>query len=360
MSKKKKRKMSKISIFFVSLIWVFALSFTIVLVINIIKNTKKLDKITSDVKIPDGFYYVGGEINKGIVISDNKEDEFKGAEYDKVSKLKGNQFVWIPVEKAIVNDLQEAKNLVNEGKNPLAIKDGENYKSINYIFDSYTKSYSVAHDFKLIGNVEPYIVPGDIYGDSEEYIKGSTKGLYQETFNKMVESVEKNKGFYISRYEIGNLTNAVNKNEKIVSKAGEEDITYMDWIHLYKISNIMYDRDDITTEMIWGCQWNSMLVWLSQNLDIRNNVYDAQKIGNYNSSIKKTASDKDNVMNNIYDLAGNAFEWTQKGNLMGGRAALGGSYKYNSKLNYSLAAEEGYSITYLWNEVGTRVTMYLN
>ena len=197
-------------------------------------------------------------------------------------------------------------------------------------------------------------------GDNEEYIEGSTKQLYQETFNKMVESVEKNKGFYISRYEVGNLTKAVKNNEKIVSKAGEDDITYMDWIDLYKVSKNMYDRDDITTEMIWGCQWNSMLVWLNQNLDIRNNIYDSQNIGNFNSSIKVTGATKSNVMNNIYDLAGNAFEWSQKGNNSGGRTAFGGSYLTNSSLNYSLAAEKSYEITRMWDEVGTRVTMYLN
>lgn len=197
-------------------------------------------------------------------------------------------------------------------------------------------------------------------GDSEEYIEGSTKQLYQETFNKMVESVEKNKGFYISRYEVGNLTKAVNNNEKIVSKAGEDDITYMDWIDLYKVSKNMYDRNDITTEMIWGCQWNSMLVWLNKNLDIRNNIYNSQSIGNFNSSIKETGAKKSNVMNNIYDLAGNAFEWTQKGSNSGGRTAFGGSYLSNSSLNYSLAAEKSYEITHMWDEVGTRVSMYLN
>ena len=49
------------------------------------------------IPVPLGFYYVGGTINSGVVISDNKEDQNKYAGKEDVSKeLKGNQFVWIP------------------------------------------------------------------------------------------------------------------------------------------------------------------------------------------------------------------------------------------------------------------------
>ncbi len=49
------------------------------------------------IPVPLGFYYVGGTIDSGVVISDNKEDQNKYAGQDDVSKeLKGNQFVWIP------------------------------------------------------------------------------------------------------------------------------------------------------------------------------------------------------------------------------------------------------------------------
>ena len=57
------------------------------------------DGQNNTIPIPKDFYYVGGNINTGIVISDNKEDEKKYAssENGDVGKdLKGNQFVWIP------------------------------------------------------------------------------------------------------------------------------------------------------------------------------------------------------------------------------------------------------------------------
>ena len=328
MSKKRgKRRISKISIILITFIWLFALALVLILLFNSLKHRNKLKEVKSKITIPKGFYYVGGDIDTGVVISDNQADEFKGTEYKVLNKLKGNQFVWVPVEKAIVNDYKEAVQMVNDEKIPIAVK--------------------------------PYIVTsGGIYGDNEEYIEGSTKGLYQETFNKMVESVEKNKGFYISRYEVGNLTNAVKNNGKIVSKAGEEDITYMDWVNLYKVSHKMYDRDDITTEMIWGCQWDATLVWIAQNIDNRKYIFDTRLVGNFSNSKKKTASSSEYGLNNIYDLAGNAYEWTQRGSIYGGKKAYGGYY--GTKNFYTLDMTYMYPITYLWNEVGTRVTMYIN
>ena len=50
-----------------------------------------------EVPVPIDFYYVGGTIESGIVISDNSEDRNKDAGKTDVRKeLKGNQFVWIP------------------------------------------------------------------------------------------------------------------------------------------------------------------------------------------------------------------------------------------------------------------------
>ncbi len=57
------------------------------------------DGQNNTIPIPKDFYYVGGNINSGIVISDNKEDEKKYANSetgDVGKELQGNQFVWIP------------------------------------------------------------------------------------------------------------------------------------------------------------------------------------------------------------------------------------------------------------------------
>lgn len=52
------------------------------------------------VPIPKGFFYVGGTLDNGVIISDNEEDKYDGitdkTTHEYAPNLKGNQFVWIP------------------------------------------------------------------------------------------------------------------------------------------------------------------------------------------------------------------------------------------------------------------------
>lgn len=357
----KKRKISKIWMVIIFFIFTVFLIFTSILLYDSVKNIKQLKKIRSSINIPSGFYYVGGDIDTGVVISDNKNDELKGTKFKDLSKIEGNQFVWIPVENAVVDSFDEAKKLIENGKNPIAFKDKDNYYGIVYAFDIENHSYTILKDnFSKEFSFEPYVIKSIFLDDNDNYKYLSSEELYQKKFNKMVEQVEKNKGFYISRFEIGNLSNAIVKKEKVVSKAGEDDITYQNWIDLYKALKEMYNRDDITTEMIWGCQWDAALVWMLNTSTLSKYVYNSKEIGNYYNKLEKTGSSPNYCINNIYDMAGNVCEWTQRSSMNGGRIASGGSNNTDETQNYSLCNRKVYEITSPWKEVGTRMTMYVN
>ena len=72
-----------------------------------IKDTKKVSTVYAvsvgngeTVPVPKGFFYVGGSMNSGVIISDNEADKYDGkidkTTHEYTTKLKGNQFVWIP------------------------------------------------------------------------------------------------------------------------------------------------------------------------------------------------------------------------------------------------------------------------
>lgn len=355
--KRKKRRISKIWGILIILILITVLFILGYYGIKCISNQIKLNKIKAQITIPDNFYYVGGDVESGVVISDSKKDQFKGTSYNVINNLKGNQFVWVPVEVAVADDYDQAKKFVNDGKNPIAIKDGDNYKALKYTFDSYFKSCSIVEENEsqtIYG--EPIILENDtVYKSGDE----SSQKAYQDTFNEMVKSVEKNKGFYIGRFEAGNLDNAINKDEKITSKAGEENISGRDWDNMYKLSRRMYDKDNIQTEMIWGCQWNATLVWMFQDNNIYKRFFNVRNYGNFYGKLEKTGSNKMYCFKNIYDLVGNVFEWTQLGKMVAGRAAVGGSYQGDNYLNYTLSDIFIYSTNYVFPDVGTRVSMYV-
>ena len=142
----------------------------------------------------------------------------------------------------------------------------------------------------------------------------------------MIESIKKYGGFYIGRYELSKA--GVQKNQPT--------LTYRDWYGLYNAckDTKLHASDKVKTGMIWGCQWDVTMNWLiSSGAKTSDEVNeDSSSWGNYSSTSVKAndgtteikASGKIAVLNtgvttytmanNIYDLAGNCFEWTQEAN----------------------------------------------
>ena len=174
----------------------------------------------------------------------------------------------------------------------------------------------------------------------------------EKEFNKMINSVEKYGGFYIGRYETGNL----GKTKAVVRK-GNTDINNQTWHIMYKkCKELEIENTNVKTGMIWGNQWDRTLMWLmecnTQNIETGKSkeevIRDATSWGNFknvtfeyedtnggtlskdsDSSIKiPTGSTEYTKANNIYDLAGNIWDWTMEGGNYY-RASRGGDYETN-------------------------------
>ena len=80
----------------------------------------------------------------------------------------------------------------------------------------------------------------------------------EENFYKMIESIKKYGGFYIGRYETGNL----NQEEVVIQKMNEY-IASTTWYPMYeKCKNLAERNEFIRTSMIWGSLWDETLQWL--------------------------------------------------------------------------------------------------
>lgn len=311
------------------------------------------------INIPEGFYYVGGTIDTGVVISDNKDDYNKGTDYETTLKLKGNQYVWIPVDTPVAENEDDLLNLIKNNKYPLAIESGKNYRGVLYNYTLYEEDepftiYKGEYDNKESesdSNREPAILTMSLYGDSEEFIKYSTENLYQESFNKMVESVKSNGGFFVSRYELGNLHTGA-----LVSKPSQTDISNMSWVDGYNSIKKMYNSNSVSTDIIWGCQWDAIMIWLyytdENKLYFKQNTND---LCNHSGGVYDTASNSKYCNNNIFDLIGNVSEFTQEAAYSSIRISRGGSYDYESEvLTPNIFLREKISIVYPYSNVGFR------
>lgn len=173
------------------------------------------------VPVPNEFYYVGGNLTSGVVISDNKADKNKYAKDDNGAvgiDLEGNQFVWIPCEPS-------------------------NYKKCT-VWNGTTQTGTTLQNSNWDTTVDQ-------------------AGLIQ---------TEKYGGFYVARYESGldlskahtaataNTSNYHDsETSKPQSKAGLIPCNWVSWNTSKERAEEMYNNNYVHSALITGAQWDVMI-----------------------------------------------------------------------------------------------------
>ena len=310
-----------------------------------------------DVPIPNGFYYVGGEENTGLIISDSLDDENKGDNLE-ASEYVGNQFVWVPVANPENYFIDETATL-----NTNATGTGEGNEITTNVYSNLTirsgGSYTSVKPGDTSSAREPDVLSS--YDTDEQYYKtilnfDSTTAMaesFVEEYKAMSNSIKKYNGFYIGRYELtanGEKTGA--------------SLTDQNWYNLYKACrNVVTGKDNLKSTMIYGVQWDAVCSWLE---DSGFDTDDSRSWGNYNDSsgdadVEGAGSKQDTGFseywkaNNIYDLAGNCWEWTQEAYSTNYRIERGGDYNLSGS---SFQASYRYN-NYPYSYGSSRATLYI-
>ena len=278
---------------------------------NINKN-----ETNPEAAMPKGAIVIEGDANKGIVIKDNND----------------NEWVWVEVPKTIY------EKSVTE----------TDYDEIYNALDTYATDYRKGSDKQNLNW-------------KDEWYEGcgiETSQKYTEMYNKMLSSVFINGGFWISRYEIGDSTATLNNTTRTsdsgtkgtpVSKQNQIPYNYVTCSQAQNLSSGLSTDSNKTSSLLFGIQWDLVCKFLEEKTDLTNTDInsDSTSWGNFkNSSLKlyrgkynttpdnstsewisyvknlETSSDVDymqllttgaseqtNKMN-IYDFAGNEWEWT--------------------------------------------------
>ena len=301
------------------------------------------------VPIPDGYYYVGGTKAKGIVISDAEADNEKYKGQENVGKdLAGNQWVWVPIE-----TLSSLYTTVDAG---VALTGSTGVKTTKYtnsgIISGKTRGLPGSTDYR-----EPDILTDSTYADTDTNVKNagfSSLANMAETmvseYDEMIASLEKYKGFYIGRYEL--TANG--------EKTGATQIE--DWYTLYKNCTTLATGTKVKTRMIWGLQWDATCNWLDNS---GFSITDSSTWGNYSNNDATGHGSKQNTgfsenwkANNIYDFAGNCWEFTQEARSTNDRAYRGGIYDSNGSVLPASFRYDNYP-AYTSSSYGSRPTLYL-
>ena len=157
------------------------------------------------------------------------------------------------------------------------------------------------------GNDNYRIAAGFIKSDGSASSLETMATKLKDDYKDMIDSIRENGGFYIGRYELGK---DASNNPQV--KAGDV-MNNTTWYNLYSACK-SFSSGNVESRMIWGCQWDQVCRFISTLGDNKvSSLDDSTSYGNYSGPTDyKTGTRNKCITNNIYDLAGNCWEWTQE------------------------------------------------
>ncbi len=345
---------------------------------DLAKVTPTADGKGNTIPVPKGFYYAGGDIDTGFVISDEKGDDLNNSK-------KGNQFVWIPCTAKQYTDAKD---------------------------DVIDKNWSYNNEYRDNGDTGGVQKTGgtgdgkawrDDYNAKDSEILGKTytgaNALPTSDWEKVnqidvaTESIESYGGFYIARFEAGVPSEATSfyktvdssdltfntargsatntgaiKNYKPVSQKGVQAWNYITQPNSKLVAENMYKGDaNVGSYLVDSQAWNvicNLFNGILETSDSQRTITNSTKFGNYYNNTTTdytkitglwakhggtvtgwkattqyetkqlteqdridqttgrsyielpTGSSDDFEVYNIYDMAGNMWEWTTGHNVI--------------------------------------------
>ena len=288
------------------------------------------------VPVPYGFHYVGGDLDTGVIISDNEADKNKGLDWTSskdsnganahtaATELVGNQFVWIPCTTEYKKETW-----------------GDSYKNARW--DEETNAAEKTQIDKYggfyVGRYEAGV------GKYDEIEAGNDKVIKFANSKKLIGSVT---GSTNSTYNWGwqNTDYTYDKvaSGKITEKAEQIPYYHSNYRTAIRMAQGMYNTDYVSSGLVTGTHWDMILNYIKKD----GTSVTSTQWGNYdnvgltglrgkmatvdtsngsittwanatqtNSStstyyLLTTGSTNTVQKKHLYDIAGNLWEWTDE------------------------------------------------
>ena len=258
---------------------------------------------------------------------------------------------------------------------------------------------------KIYEDLKEYTIDYKNEADTDEWYSGcgiEKQEDYNKLKNEMLKSVYENGGFWIGQYEAGVEIARNSENDELktaITKKGAYPYNYVKCEQAQEMATKV-ESGDYTSSLMFGIQWDLVLKHIetkggkkkeqlnkdsSEWGNYRNAEFDVKegKCAVYNLTSKKleewseisqdytkpgdgeenrvlltTGEIERNSVLNIYDLAGNVYEWTLENSKNKGPAtARAGNYGGSGKEQFA-CFRSGSSIQKIYNYVGFRITLY--
>ena len=293
----------------------------------------------------------------------------------------GNEWVWIEVPRSIYDN---EEYYTNGATKPTSSKD---YINIEKIMQNYASKYRKS-------------------GYTDEWYSEAQHGFvspeeYNSHKNAMLKSVYENGGFYIGKYEVGigedtyrnYETDYYTEHPIEETPVIQQDKYVYNWVRCSQAQELSESLavGGKTSSLMFGIQWDLVLAYLEENgvsendlkvnsgswgnysneaFDITRGKYSTDYGANYttvngtypkpaSSVLLTTGATVRNGKMNIYDLAGNVWEWTleKSTNTYGPCAGRGGHYDNNGS-NDPASYRYDSSTSGSYSSIGFRPALY--
>ena len=292
----------------------------------------------------------------------------------------GNEWVWIEVPKSIY---ENEEYYTNGATNPTS---SEDYTNIEKIMQNYATKYRGSYT-------------DEWYSEAQHGF--ASAGEYNNHKNAMLKSVYENGGFYIGKYEVGigedtyrNYGTDYSTEHPIdETPVIQQDKYIYNWVRCGQAQELSESLavGGKTSSLMFGIQWDLVLAYLeSKGVSVADLNEDSGSWGNYSnvafnitrgkystdyganyttvngtyqkpesSVLLTTGATKRNSKMNIYDLAGNVWEWTlEKSTVTGYPCADRGGNYYPHGSGTSASVRLYVSTSGSYNGVGFRPALY--
>lgn len=262
-------------------------------------NATKEPDPAEGVKIPTGFYYVGGTKTSGIVISDNVNDKDKYKNKAVVgTDLLGNQYVWIPC----TTDSTSSK--------------------LQYVRTEWGVEVDGADNSRAIKDELTLTDSSVTYSDAD-----TANGINADVSKEIVAQIKAEKtsvakygGYYIGRYEVGK------NGDTAVVKYNQTPYASITWSTAYGLAKQIITNSEATSYLCSSYAWDTAVNFIQNNSTAKNYATSIEGFnGNWNPQAVKDPSG--NVIKpagtsqqlntglttqfcNIFDMGGNEAEFT--------------------------------------------------
>ena len=279
--------------------------------------------------------------------------------------LKEGEYI-APIPTGFEVSTVSGENTISGG---LVIKEGANEYVFmpcteeNYTEDSFGPLKDTDSTSKKVYDSQEQL---DYYYD-ENYYSYANDFNYAQDKADIETSINKYKGFYVGRYEttinngtIGSQKGATvltaNETLKEGTNPNNNESYYYRWYGLYKAQKDLYgNNSNVFSSMITSKEWNTIMTFTGYG-DAKRATSTYTTKPDLSGSAYKGTTDTYDLTENIYDLAGNVWEWTLTANGTYSRVSRGGYYNY---VFSSASSTDAYSPSTSLSGCGSRLALYI-